>query len=226
MRYIFSMYKGLCAVYKPKGITSYDVIREIKKHVQGEKIGHAGTLDPLAEGVLVIAIGREATKHIADTVAKEKEYIAEVKLGVESATDDEEGEKTIFDVAHIPDKEIIEKVLASFIGTISQTPPPYSAIKIDGKEAYKYMRADKEVEMKPREVIIKEIELLNYEWPILSLRVVTGPGVYIRSLARDIGRALQTGGYLTGLVRTRVGDFALENAIAFGELSLFLEKQI
>lgn len=213
----------LFAVYKPKGPTSYDIVRQIKKVIgKKEKIGHAGTLDPLASGVLVIAIGREATKKISETVRKEKEYIAKIKLGETSVTDDEEGEKTAWEFSDKPSKEDIEKILMEFTGEIMQTPPIYSAIKVKGDEAYKLARKGKEVKLEPRKALVKEIEIISYEWPYLILRVTTGPGVYIRSLARDIGEKLDVGGYLADLERTRVGDFTKEGAIYADDLENFL----
>lgn len=215
----------LFAVYKPKGPTSYDIIRQIKKIIgKKEKIGHAGTLDPLASGVLVIAIGRESTKKISETVRKEKEYIAKIKLGETSVTDDEEGEKTIRQFSNKPIRKDVEKILPEFIGEIMQVPPVYSAIKVKGDEAYKLARRGKEVKLESRKALVKEIEIRSYEWPYLILRVVTGPGVYIRSLARDIGEKLGAGGYLADLERTRVGDFTKEEAISTDDLGNFLAE--
>jgi len=205
--------KGIFAVNKPKGPTSNDIVQIIKRENRGEKVGHAGTLDPLASGVLVIAVGRESTKKIADQVKKEKEYIAKIKLGQNSTTDDEEGEKENINVEIKPNLDDIKKILPKFVGKIMQIPPIYSAIKVGGKEAYKYARKGQELEMKGREVEIKDIKILGYFWPMLEIKVVTGPGVYIRSLARDIGKELKTGGYLADLERTRVGDFTIDKAI-------------
>ncbi|MDD3887697.1 MAG: tRNA pseudouridine(55) synthase TruB [Patescibacteria group bacterium] len=205
--------KGIFAVNKPKGPTSNDIVQIIKRENKGEKVGHAGTLDPLASGVLVIAVGRESTKKIADQVKKEKEYIAKIKLGQNSTTDDEEGEKENIEVGNNPNLDDVKKILPKFIGKIMQIPPIYSAIKIKGKEAYKYARKGQELEMKGREVEIKNIKILDYSWPILEINVVCGPGVYIRSLSRDIGKELKTGGYLADLQRTRVGDYTIEKAI-------------
>jgi len=203
---------GLMAIYKPAGPTSHDIVDMVRRATGVRKVGHAGTLDPLARGVLVVAIGRQATKQISEIVAKEKEYIAKVKLGVTSTTDDEEGEKEVREVSEVS-RVVIEKVVEKFIGEIEQLPPIYSAVKIAGQEAYKRARRGEEVKMKLRQVEIKEIEILDYKWPYLELRVVTGPGVYIRSLARDIGEKLDMGGYLADLERTRVGDYTKEKAI-------------
>lgn len=197
----------LFAVYKPRGITSNGVLNILRRFYGTKKIGHAGTLDPLAKGVLVVAVGREATKKLWEWVKKEKEYLATIRLGIESVTDDAEGIKTKFNVQKKPTKEEIKMALKKFEGIISQIPPIYSAIKIKGKEAYKFARKGQEVILKPRKAEIKKIILLKYHWPYLKLKVITGPGVYIRSLARDLGKKLKTGGYLFNLERTRVGDF-------------------
>jgi len=208
------MKQGIFAIYKPKGPTSHDIINKLRRETGIKKIGHAGTLDPLASGVLVVGVGREATKQLGAIVKKEKEYLAKIRLGMESTTDDEEGVKTeVKIVGKIPTLEEIKKALAKFEGEILQTPPIYSAIKIKGKKAYKLARKGQTPKLKPRKALIKEIEILKYEWPYLELRAVTGPGVYIRALARDIGKELKVGGYLVGLERTRVGEFTKEEAI-------------
>ncbi len=216
---------NIFAFYKPKGITSNDAVQKVRSIVgRSVKVGHAGTLDPLAQGVLVIAVGREATKKISEVVKKEKEYIAEITLGSESSTDDAEGEKTLFNVSKRPVLEEIIKIFPEFIGRIKQMPPIYSAIKIQGREAYKYARQGQEIKMESREVEIKNIELLEYAWPLLKIKVLTGPGVYIRSLARDIGKKLGVGGYLSFLERTRVGDFKKEDAVLMENLPDFLKN--
>ncbi|TSA46450.1 tRNA pseudouridine(55) synthase TruB [bacterium] len=206
----------ILAIYKPKGPTSNDVVQDIKRITGGEKVGHAGTLDPLAEGVLVVAIGREATKKLGIEVKKEKEYLAKVKLGETSTTDDEEGEKAfVSDIK--PDILDIKNTVGKFIGKIKQIPPIYSAIKVGGKEAYKFARHGEKPLLLERDAEIKEIEILNYKWPFLELRVVTAPGVYIRALARDIGKELKVGAYLAGLKRTRVGDFTEKDSLTVEE---------
>ncbi|MBI5077557.1 tRNA pseudouridine(55) synthase TruB [Candidatus Falkowbacteria bacterium] len=226
----------IIVINKPKGPTSHDIIDAIRKITGEQRIGHAGTLDPLASGVLVVGIGREATRQLGLIVKKEKEYLATIKLGEYSSTDDEEGEKinvvgTALELSDRLDaegtlspnpllgkEEVIETALSAFVGEVYQRPPPFSAIKIKGVPAYKlarrgvgnaYMRSV----LAPRKVLIKSIELLEYAWPILKIRVVCGPGVYIRSLARDIGETLGVGGYLKELERTRVGDFKIEEAV-------------
>jgi tRNA pseudouridine55 synthase len=200
------------AVYKPKGPTSHDIINIIHRQTGEKKVGHAGTLDPLAEGVLVIGVGKESTKKLSEIVQKEKEYIAKIKLGQTSTTDDEEGQKTEVETKEKPQIQEIEKLLKKFLGQIKQVPPVFSAIKLKGQKAYKMARKGRPLDLPPRTVEIKNIELLNYNWPILEIKVLTGPGFYIRSLARDIGAELKTGGYLAGLIRTRVGQYGQDGA--------------
>jgi tRNA pseudouridine55 synthase len=208
----------IIAVNKPKGPTSNDILTQIKKKLGMKKgVGHAGTLDPLASGVLVVGIGK-ATKKLNDIVKKEKEYQATIRLGMNSETDDAEGEKTQVEIEQIPSLKEIKKVLPKFIGVINQVPPIYSAVKIQGKEAYKRVRSGERIELKEREVNIKSIEVIKYQWPYLDLKVITGPGVYIRSLARDIGKELKTGGYISELVRTRVGQYNLEEAVTIEDI--------
>lgn len=216
---------GIFAIYKPKGPTSNEVLTQLKKICGIKKIGHAGTLDPLASGVLVVGIGREATKRLAAAVAKEKEYLAKIKLGEESATDDAEGEKKKIDFSKKPELAAIKKAVKNFVGEIYQAPPVFSAVKIKGREAYKLARRGERPAMPARKVLIKKIEILKYQWPFLELRVITGPGVYIRALARDLGKILGGGGYLAELERTRVGDYTTQNSITMEQFKeLFNHK--
>lgn len=210
----------LYAVWKEKGISSHKVIQALRKTTGEKRIGHAGTLDPLAEGILVIGIGRDATKRLWGEETNEKEYEARIRFGMESETDDEEGEKKEWEIKHIPTEEELKEVLQKFTGIIEQTPPQYSAVKIQGKEAYKLARKGKFADIKPRKAEIKFIKLLSYEWPFCTLQVCTGKGVYIRSLARDIGVTLQVGGYLAGLIRTRVGRFTKADVKSFAEFEI------
>lgn len=212
----------LFAVYKPKGPTSNAVLNTIRRIAGTKKVGHAGTLDPLAEGVLVVGIGREATRTLSEAVAKEKEYLAEILLGATSSTDDAEGVLTRHIAQREPTQTEINTAVRLFESDYMQTPPIYSALKVKGKEAYKLARSGKDVVLEPRRAEIKEIEILDYKWPKLKLRVVTGPGVYIRALARDIGEKLGTGAYLAGLVRTRVGDYTLDKAIRMEKLEQYI----
>ena len=245
---IIELSKGLWNIYKPKRVTSFDVVRGIKKMTGEQKVGHAGTLDPLAEGVLVVGIGREATKKLRFVLEEDKEYIAEIKLGMNSETDDEEGVKSSHFAEATRDKKVksrmskvkdiwpsleeVEKIVEAFVGDIVQVSPVYSAIKIGGERAYKKARRREKFTRPPRIVTIKEIEILDYQlkdfekieqenndtipagkYPVLKIRCVVGSGTYIRSLAREIGEKLETGGYLISLVRIRIGDYKIKEAI-------------
>lgn len=202
------------AVYKPKGPTSHDIVDKVRKLTGEKTVGHAGTLDPLASGILVVGVGREATKRLHEAVGAEKEYIADIIFGAESTTDDAEGEKTPIVSTAEPSEAQIKAALQNFKGEIMQLPPQYSALKVGGKTAYSLARKGKVAPLEPRKVLIKEIEILEYRWPHLKIRVITGPGVYIRALARDLGRTLKVGGYLSDLERTRVGEFTKENCFS------------
>ncbi|RJP47571.1 MAG: tRNA pseudouridine(55) synthase TruB [Armatimonadetes bacterium] len=204
---------NIFGVYKPKGMTSHDVVNIIRRKFGERRVGHAGTLDPLASGVLVVAVGRESTRQLNKFVQKEKEYLAKIMLGKTSTTQDEEGVKTSIKVTRVPIRLEVEKALSRFVGKIQQVPPIYSAVKVGGVRAYKRARKGQEVVLKAREVEIKKIVLVRFKYPVLEIRVVTGPGVYIRTLANDIGNILKTGGYLAELERTRVGEFTKEKAV-------------
>jgi tRNA pseudouridine55 synthase len=217
--------EGIFAIYKPKGITSYDVIRNLKKITKIEKIGHAGTLDPLAEGILVVAIGSKYTKELNSCLFKNKKYSALVYLGEISTTDDSEGEKNKVNIKSIPSRKKIEEILINFIGDVKQRPPIYSAIKINGIRAYKLARSGQNVKMKERKVEIKDIIIKKYKYPYLFLEVSTGPGVYIRSLARDIGKKLETGAYLKKLIRTEVGNFNISKSVSISDFEKLILKK-
>ncbi len=214
----------LVAFYKKRGPTSREVVNEIKKLLNEKKIGHAGTLDPLATGVLIIGIGRKSTKKLHTSVFNKKEYKAIIKLGEESTTEDEEGVKKNTNKDNIiPQKEDVIKIIVSFIGETNQTPPLYSAVKIKGKEAYKYARKGEFVKLPSRKIIIENIKFINYNYPFLEILITSSKGVYIRSLARDIGKKLKIGGYLYNLERTRVGDFTVADCVDF---SFFVKNKI
>ena len=205
--------RGLHAVYKPVGPTSHDMIYRLRRLTGEQTIGHAGTLDPFASGVLVVGIGRAATKLLATAVAKEKEYVATVDLSATSTTDDVEGEKTLVQAARIPTAADVRQALTAFVGDIMQVPPVYSAIKKGGVKAYEKARKGQAVAMEPRQVHVEAIKLLSYEWPQVRLRIVTGPGVYIRAIGRDLGRVLGTGGFLSALERTRIGEWTVDTTL-------------
>lgn len=190
------------------------------------KIGHAGTLDPLATGVLVLCTGKK-TKEIEQLQTHTKEYTATLQLGATTASYDlEHTVNHTYPTRHIT-RQLIEETLPQFVGDIQQVPPTYSAVKVNGDRAYALRRAGENVTLKPKNVRIDEIELTHYddENKQLGLRVVCGKGTYIRSLARDLGRALGSGAFLTELRRTRVGDFTVDNCVSFENFREWLEQQ-
>jgi tRNA pseudouridine55 synthase len=177
------------------------------------KVGHAGTLDPLATGVMIICTGKK-TKLIETFQYQTKEYIATIRLGETTPSFDLETEVDgIYPTDHITE-ELVNQILTQFIGEIQQVPPTYSACKVEGKRAYEFAREGQEVELKPKLLVIDEIELLDYTMPEIKIRVVCSKGTYIRALARDIGLALSSGGHLTALERTRIGDITLDQCVA------------
>lgn len=212
------MTDNIFAINKPAGITSHDVVSIVRRKTKVKRVGHGGTLDPLAEGVLVIAVGRENTKLLDKYVKGDKEYEATIKLGYLSETDDREGPISEHNLEIKPSKEEIEEVIKEFTGNIMQTPPIYSAIKIQGKPAHRRVRQGQEVVMESRPVFVKDIKIISYEYPTLVIKIECGTGVYIRSLAKNIGEKLKTGAYLEKLIRTRVGEFKLEDAKKIEEL--------
>lgn len=203
---------------KPLGWTSFDAVKRLRGAIQRRlnvrkfKVGHAGTLDPLATGVLIVCTGR-ATKRITELQEGMKEYVAEVKFGATTPSYDLEKEiDTTYPWEHIT-RVRIEEVLPRFIGHVMQVPPVFSAVKIDGKRAYNYARKGKEVDIKAKPLEIREMEILKWEAPVLTLRVLCSKGTYIRALARDLGEALDSGAHLVGLRRTRVGDYTEQQAL-------------
>jgi tRNA pseudouridine55 synthase len=215
--------EGIIVVDKPLGISSMGVCSKVRGKLKAGgapkkvKVGHGGTLDPLASGVLVVLIGR-ATKRCDEVMAGVKGYETTVDLSQLSTTDDLEGEKTAVVPDLIPDREVVERACAKWVGSVEQTPPVYSAIKVNGKRAYALARKGEEVVLKARTVQIESITVKSYEWPMLVIDVVCGKGTYIRSLGKDIGAELGAGGMLTALRRTRVGLFRIEDAVKLDEL--------
>ena len=203
-------------VDKPKGLTSSDVVNEIRRLFGTKKVGHAGTLDPLATGLLVIGICK-ATR-LFEYLKGNKTYIAEITLGATSETLDSEGPITKNNDYVKKDIKEVEKVLKGFVGKQKQIPPVYSAIKLNGQAAYKRVRNNEKVEMKPRPIEIFNIELLSFKKDIVKIEVEVSAGTYIRSLARDIGEKLKTGAYMSNLNRVRSGDFDLDNATSLEDL--------
>ena len=203
---------------KPLHWTSFDAVKRVRSimsrrlKIKKIKVGHAGTLDPLATGVMIVCTGK-ATKRIDELQAHTKEYVATIALGATTPSYDLETEiDATYPTEHIT-REMVEEVLKKFTGRIEQVPPAFSACKIDGKRAYKMARKGKEVELKAKILVIDEIELLEYSQQSIVVRVVCSKGTYIRALARDIGAALNSGGHLTALRRTRVGDVKVEECL-------------
>ncbi len=204
---------------KPLEWTSFDVVKKVRNTVRVKKVGHAGTLDPLATGLLILCTGKK-TKSIEGYQAQEKEYTGELVLGETRPSIDMETEvDATFEVSHITE-EMIHATTEKFTGLVSQVPPMHSAIKVDGQRMYKVARKGKEVEIKPRDITISEFEITNIDFPRVEFRVVCSKGTYIRSLVRDFGKALDSGAYMSKLVRTRIGEFKLEDA---WELPKFVE---
>ncbi len=210
------------AIDKPLRWTSFDAVKRVRGAIQRRlnvkkfKVGHAGTLDPLATGVLIICTGR-ATREIESLQSGEKEYVAEIRLGATTPSFELETEiDATYPTAHITE-EMILSVLPRFKGSIMQVPPVYSAVKVDGRRAYKFARKGKEVELAPKQLFISDIEMLSFKEDALTVRVVCSKGTYIRALARDIGEALSTGAHLTALRRTRVGAYAESKCLSIDE---------
>lgn len=211
--------EGLLVIDKPRGPTSMSVCRVVKACLRkggapkSTKVGHGGTLDPLATGVVVVLVGRAATRLCDRIMAGEKRYTAEIDLAHRSTTDDLEGQLTEIHLLRAPSLEEVRAACARFVGEIDQIPPAHSAVWVEGERAYHLARAGKDPALKPRPVTIHSIDILDYAFPRLTLDIRCGKGTYIRSLARDIGLALGAGGMLTALRRTAVGEFTLDRAI-------------
>ncbi len=202
---------GFLLVDKPSGPTSHDIVDIARRALGTRKIGHAGTLDPFASGLLILAVGA-ATTSVSQFVGLEKSYEATLHFGARSDTMDRTGRIEPRSCAPVP-REALEAALAKFRGEIDQTPPMYSAKKIGGKKLYELAREGKTVERKPVRVTIHELELVFYEWPVAMIRCRVSSGTYIRALADDIGEALGCGAYLEELRRTKIGDFRVEDAV-------------
>jgi len=220
---------GILLVDKPVGISSFGVVAKVRGiwraqlreqgiSVKKAKVGHTGTLDPMASGLMILVLG-EYCKRAVEFSKLDKTYEVEMTLGQTSTTGDQEGEKThVSDF--VPSTEEIQKVLGSFVGEQQQTPPIYSAIKVNGQRAYDLARKGKEVVMEPRTVTIHKIDGVSYDYPIVKFTVDVSSGTYIRSLTEDIGKKLTTGAYMSNLRRTTVGKFSLEGTLTIEKLSL------
>lgn len=229
--------KEILLVDKPAGVSSFGAVARVRRRLSEEagyvevvgkdgvvrqkrkkvKVGHTGTLDPFATGLLILLVGK-GTKRANEFLKLDKEYIATLRLGANSTTGDPEGEITEHEIREIPNKEAVEKCVEKLVGENSQRVPAYSAVKINGQRAYKLAREGKQVEMPVRKVKIYKIEILSYEWPELKIRCKVSSGTYIRALAEDIGKALGTGAYLTELRRTQVGEYRVEGARLIDEI--------
>lgn len=220
------------AFYKPLHWTSFALVNKIRWLIcrqTGEKklkVGHAGTLDPLATGVMIICTGKK-TKEIDTFQYHTKEYVATLQLGATTPSFDKEHEiDATYPTTHIT-RALIDKTIPTFVGEIWQTPPVYSAVKVDGKRAYDYARQGEAIELKPKLLVIDEIETLNFnqETMELKIRVVCSKGTYIRALARDIGEALHSGAHLTALERTRIGNIAIQDCLNIEQFEQILKEQ-
>lgn len=214
-------------INKPLYWTSFQLVNKVKYAllkqlaVKKLKVGHAGTLDPLATGVMIICTGK-ATKLIERYQYQTKEYIATLELGATTPSFDlEHPIDERFETAHIT-KELVHEKLAQFVGEIDQIPPVYSAVKVKGKRAFDYARQGEEIELKPKKLVIDELEVLDFSLPILKIRIVCSKGTYIRALARDIGLALKSGAHLVALERTRIGEITVDKCLQIEELESYL----
>ena len=212
---------------KPKGWTSFDVVNKVRTMLKYDagipkiKVGHTGTLDPLATGLLILCTGK-FTKKISELTDLDKEYTGTIKIGMTTASFDlETGEDNAREFSHITTEDL-ERARKQFLGDIRQVPPVYSAKRIGGRKAYEYARSREEVKMEPRQVTIHAFELTRVELPFIDFRVRCSKGTYIRSLANDFGKALQTGAYLSDLRRTAVGSFRIEDALTLTQFQALL----
>lgn len=206
---------GILLINKPAQMTSHDVVNKVRKLLHTKKVGHCGTLDPDATGVLVLCIGK-ATKALQFLMSEEKEYIATLTLG--SATDTYDASGTIVESVNFQGVENVEDVLESFLGKQKQLPPLYSAIKVKGKKLYEYARNHEEVNIEPRDIEIKELELLNINNNLITFRVKCSKGTYIRSLCVDIAKALGYPGHMASLIRTQSGHFHIHDCVTLEDI--------
>lgn len=211
-------------INKPLRWTSFDAVRKIRNLIRIKKVGHAGTLDPLATGLLIICTGK-FTKKINEYMSQEKEYTGTFTLGAITPTYDLESEPDKFKPTGSVTEELLKSTTAQFTGEILQVPPAHSAIKVDGKRVYELARQGKEVKLEPRKITIKEFEITKVEMPVVHFKVVCSTGTYIRSLANDFGAALGCGAYLSSLCRTRIGSFLLDDAMSIEGFEASIKKE-
>lgn len=205
--------------------TSFDAVRKIRNLIKVKKVGHAGTLDPLATGLLIICTGK-FTKKINEYMAREKEYTGSFTLGAVTPTYDLESEPVQVKSVESISSEQIFNATQKFTGEILQTPPAHSAIKVEGKRVYELARKGQEVKLEPRKITIKEFEITGIDLPVVQFRVVCSTGTYIRSLANDFGQVLGCGAYLSGLCRTRIGEFLLSDAMTVEEFEKSIKQAV
>lgn len=217
------MLNGVIVIQKEAGFTSHDVVAKMRGICRQKKIGHTGTLDPQATGVLPVCLG-SGTKLCDMLTDKDKEYVAELLLGVETDTQDTTGQVLREQPVEVSEAEVKDAIM-SFLGAYQQVPPMYSALKVDGKKLYELAREGKEIERKAREVYIHELEILEMSLPVVKLRVACSKGTYIRTLCADIGEKLGCGGTMKSLKRTRVGGFTLEKAVTLAQLEALRDEE-
>lgn len=212
---------GFLLIDKPAGMTSHDVVDVLRRLTGEKKIGHAGTLDPFATGLLIVAVGKKATTQLATYVGLDKTYEATFVLGATSTTDDPEGTITASSPSPYQGEGwggVLSSAMQSFLGPSLQSPPPFSAIKVNGKRLYQLARAGKTVEVEPRPIRIDQFDLLSQDGNELKVRIRCSSGTYIRAIARDLGTKLGTGGYVKELRRTAIGPFQIDQAVTLDEL--------
>jgi tRNA pseudouridine55 synthase len=214
-----SFMEGFLLIDKEKGITSFDVVCGVRRKTGVKKVGHGGTLDPLATGLLVVAVGRSFTKKLHTLLKTDKEYEVVGKFGYVSDSYDADGEIKEVNKDFECEKQDIQKmILRKFLGEIEQMPPKYSALKVKGRRACDIVRAGGEVELKSRKIRIDSFEIMDFQWPEVRFRVKCGSGTYIRSLIHDLGQELGCGAYVKELRRTKVGEYSVENAVKVEEI--------
>ena len=219
--------EGYILVDKPHGWTSFDVVHRIRSIVSRStgvrlksiKVGHSGTLDPFATGLLIIMVGGKYTKQSNSLLKQDKVYDVTMELNKVSSTGDPEGEITVMKPSHKPTSSEINEAVKTFIGEISQTPPIYSAIKINGVRAYQLARDKKEVKLEPRKIFIHSLEIQSYRYPMVSFRTKVSSGTYIRSLVQDIGEVLNTGAFTKELRRIQIGNYSIQQAVSVDDIN-------
>lgn len=209
---------GFLNLYKPEGMTSRDVVNRVYRQVKPAKCGHAGTLDPMATGVLLVCVG-PATRLISWLQDRPKTYVAQFVLGQTSDTDDSTGNVIVAADASPVSFDDLQRALASQVGLITQVPPAFSAVHVSGQRAYDLARQGVQVDLEPKQVTVHSIEILKYEWPVLEVRIECGSGTYIRSIARDVGKMLRCGALMSRLERTAIGEFTSADGLRIDALS-------